>query len=978
MKNLIGSTINHYQILLKIRETGTRVLYRAFDTQHQKYVGVEFVKSIIINPDELYEMIKEQAKKNSCLEHPNIPKLIDSGITKDGVVFFVFDFAPFYILRRLFNLSFTWQQTCKELVTVCQIVAHAHQKGILHGFLTPGCIVLDEENVPYLFDFGFEQIITRYMFEKIPGSWINEWGYAYCSPEQLTGKNIDLRSDVYSVGLILHEWMTGEIVLLDETVLGTLFRRSKYTKRDLRLEINPRPIQIIIEKSISKQPENRYQTMQEVAILLARGALDLPISKKISQNPLLSSQKKYLKYFLPVLFFTLILLAFLSYTLFVPNTQNLIVEQKTIEASSPPTNIVLSQTPFVKQTDVVATAIPSIPTKTPTETPFVTAPSYPLHQGDKLTTSNTITIDNIDRIITLGLWGSGQINHFVMSPNGEIVAAASSVGIFLYDSETFEPIQYIDTRSSINVIEFSPDGRYIASGDVDGLIVLWDQSTGKDINSFSGHKVSLSRLVFSPNGKYIASVSIDNQTIQWEIASGNAQSIQANQITSLAYSSNGNYLITAGDDFKVNLWESEDLTLEKTFTMSGKITKIKSMRNSNTIVTASTDRRITLLDIDEQKINLSLTGVQYGLSDVAISPTGTLIVAGDVNGNIVAWDATGATAWKFVSNQHLEQSNSQILHNHTILFSPDGKIVYSSLKNGIIRVFDANTGEFLDEYGPVAGQTTKFEISSDGKLGIFQQADKTMLIREMATGNTIAKIVGEIKPGGAFSSENNLFAVLGDNSVVKVYNTKDWVEIYSFNGHQNVQTIKFVHNDRHLAVGNTSVIRLWSLSSGQELKVNKNYDLYGCTTLYDPSESPILHITGYSYIVENSKNNRTLCTIKPVNWMRSFQVNEKTSQISIGGNSKLEVINFSESQQTLVMQDVNRINITQTVINPSGTLLAVALDDYTIRVWNVSTQQEVMRLYGHKNTITNLKFSPDGSLLISSSMDGTIRLWGVP
>src|SRR5689334_5338235 len=99
MRNLIGKTIKNYQILLKIRETGSRILYRVFDTKTNQYRGLEVIKVAIVEKAELHSLLNEQASKNAQLLHPNIGVVIDSGVEHD-LIFFVYNFSPFHTLRR--------------------------------------------------------------------------------------------------------------------------------------------------------------------------------------------------------------------------------------------------------------------------------------------------------------------------------------------------------------------------------------------------------------------------------------------------------------------------------------------------------------------------------------------------------------------------------------------------------------------------------------------------------------------------------------------------------------------------------------------------------------------------------------------------------------------------------------------------------------------------------------------------------------
>jgi WD40 repeat protein len=986
MKNLIGSTIKHYHILLKIRETGTRILYRAFDTKQQKHVGLEVVKTGNIKQSELLALLSEQAAKIAQLDHPNIAPVIDSGIA-DGTIFFIFDFSPSNTLRRLFHQSFSWQKSAQDLVTVAQIVAHAHQQGLVHGFLSPTSIILDENNNACLFDFGFEQIIINYTLGHIPGSWINTWGYAYCAPEQIAGEKIDTRSDVYSMGMILHEWMTGEIALLDETVLGTLFRRKSTQSKSLDLKkISPPEIQVLIQKSVALNPQSRYQTMQELGILLARGAIGLDLTKKTAQNPLTISEPRVTNpYQYPmILLVTLFVAAIIIWTQ-VRLPQTFTNQPAFSQADAYTQTPVKTKTPASQS--LPATATKSAPTATPQNTGSsqekITAVSFPILEGTALPSSkNVITAANVNRVITLSQWGIGEINHFSNSPVGNDIAVASSIGVFIYRSEDLRLEKHLDTRSWVSIVEFSPDGKMLASGDRDGLIVLWNTTTGQEIQSYSGHQAGIIGLAFSPDGNRLVSISQDNTLMQWDITA-DSQSLPAllhvNRVKSVAYASDGKFIVTGGDDFKINIWDAQNFSAVKAFTISSKVIQLKNIKNSSYIVSGGSDRRVTLIDLEEKETFAPLSGVQYELSDVSVSPDGNLITAGDIHGGIVTWDRSGKMIWQAPKTEWVEPSKSVLGKSHILMYSLNGKQIFSGLRNGAFRVFDALTGEKIQEYPSLNSHTIRFAISHDSTLGIFQMNDGILKIWDLTNGKVRFQKPGAVIPGHVFSKNDRIFAVAFGQNSVKVFNTLSGAEIHTFNGHQNIQAIEFVHNDTHLAVGNAQTMRLWSISSGQELKAEKNYNINGCTTLYDLNKSAILHVTKFHRIVENAQYNPILCSFKQADWMKAFIVSEATGQIVSGGNSKLEVINLKNlSQGKIEMKGVNRLKIEIVAIHPDGNLLASAMDDYTIRIWDVNTQEELMRLYGHENSISDLHFTPNGRLLISSSLDGTIRLWGVP
>src|SRR5262245_19971376 len=114
MKNLVGTIIDHYQVLRKIRETPTRILYRVYNFRVQTYVALEIVKFPMAEPTELLSLITDQIAKIATLTHPSIANNIDIGIFEDKI-YMVYDFKPVHILQRDFNTKYSWRETAQQL-----------------------------------------------------------------------------------------------------------------------------------------------------------------------------------------------------------------------------------------------------------------------------------------------------------------------------------------------------------------------------------------------------------------------------------------------------------------------------------------------------------------------------------------------------------------------------------------------------------------------------------------------------------------------------------------------------------------------------------------------------------------------------------------------------------------------------------------------------------------------------------------------
>src|SRR5215207_10761846 len=108
MQNLVGRTIEQYQIIMKLRETGTRVLYRAYDSRTRRNLALEVVKLQNIVQTDLLDLLNKQTRANAKLDHPNIAAMLNSGIWED-TIYLVYNFSPLRTWRRMLNVTHTWQ-----------------------------------------------------------------------------------------------------------------------------------------------------------------------------------------------------------------------------------------------------------------------------------------------------------------------------------------------------------------------------------------------------------------------------------------------------------------------------------------------------------------------------------------------------------------------------------------------------------------------------------------------------------------------------------------------------------------------------------------------------------------------------------------------------------------------------------------------------------------------------------------------------
>ena len=988
MNNLIGTTIDHYQILAQIRETPTRVLYKAYNTRSHNYIALEVIKTSGPEPSELLSLINEQMRRNAELTHPNIATIIDTGLF-EGLTYIVYNFCPAHLLRRFFNRTYSWQESSRELVALTHALAYAHEKGIIHGAFHPSSIVLDERRNPILFDFGFEQIITNYILAYSPGAWINRWGYQYRAPEQLKGGLPNAQTEIYALGMMLYEWLNGKIPLLDSTILGTLqMRKTDSVAADKKSTILP-VIQNLIQKCISSDPADRYQSMQEVYIVLARGALDMSITRKMVRKPLEIPQKRFNAMPLIRRFgFSVLMLSIAAAAIFFMSKTGWFPSQtsaSTVTALPSSTNIPVTLTRTAG------------PTSTPTLEGLITeAPppvlSFPVFQQTPISSAveQTISNSNINQIIMLSILGIGDVDGLVASPNGSYIAVASSIGIFIFDAQNLNLEKHIDTRSWITAMDFSPDSEILATGDRYGLIQLWSTSSWEEAQApYSGHTKEILDMAFSPDGTKLASVSFDNTLIQWNVnPTVDPKSLRTALISvanAVAYSADNTRIVTGGNDLLLNIWDASNLTFLQKKDFTAQVVDIAALEGSNSFVIGGNDQRVVMLDISGEPILKSVGQVRYPLTHVAASPDGKLIAAADLNGGVAIWEIDGqrindiASPKSYVVETLADPDSPG--SPHSLVFSADGTRIYSGLRNGVIRSLNSTTGIEVQTNLSFNAHVKKLAVSNNSQLMIVQQDNDTLTVWNLKQGIPLYQLLGEIKEGDPFSQDDTKFAVASISpgpATINIYDATDGSEIHTLRSQRDLYTIQFINDSAQLVAVYEGFVNLWAMSSGQQLETKPVFDGTGCQAITDKDEHNVASITNHHHVVENDLNKPGICTFDPGNWKTA--INESEGFVVYGGGSRLTLSKFRGGEDEN-MRGVNLKNIVSVAISPNGDLVAAAFDDYTIHIWDAETRDELTGfygLYGHNNSITALHFTSDGKLLISTSLDGTVRLWGVP
>ena len=263
MANLTGQSIGRYHILEQLGEGGMATVYKAYDTRLERNVAFKVLRTEQFSPvllEQVLQRFEREAKSLARLSHPNIVNILDYGEHEDSP-FLVMEFLPVGTLKQKLGQAIPWQQAFHILLPIARGLAYAHQHNLIHRDVKPANILMGETNRPILTDFGIAKLLEGAEGHTLTGSGVGIGTPEYMAPEQGLGANvIDARADIYSMGIVLFEMVTGRKPYIADTPMAVVLKQMTDPlprPTDYAPDL-PEGVEHILFKALSKQPEDRY------------------------------------------------------------------------------------------------------------------------------------------------------------------------------------------------------------------------------------------------------------------------------------------------------------------------------------------------------------------------------------------------------------------------------------------------------------------------------------------------------------------------------------------------------------------------------------------------------------------------------------------------------------------------------------------------------------------------------------------------
>lgn len=297
MNSLVGQSLGRYHILEQHGEGGMAVVYKAFDTRLERDVAIKIIRSEAFPPEQLEQVLKRferEAKALARLSHPNIVKVLDYG-EHNGAPYLVLEYLPGGTLKGHMGRALPWQEALHLLLPVARALAYAHQQGIIHRDVKPANILMTQSGEPMLTDFGIAKILQAGDGQTLTGSGVGIGTPDYMAPEQGMGGKIDARVDVYALGVVFYELVTGRKPYIADTPMAVLLKHiTDPLPRPSEFALDlPVFVENVLLKALAKSPEDRYASMEQMAAafekLLTNATLQFP--RAVETPPLIASSE---------------------------------------------------------------------------------------------------------------------------------------------------------------------------------------------------------------------------------------------------------------------------------------------------------------------------------------------------------------------------------------------------------------------------------------------------------------------------------------------------------------------------------------------------------------------------------------------------------------------------------------------------------------------------------------------------------------
>jgi WD40 repeat protein/serine/threonine protein kinase len=980
-----GAVIGRYKLLEKIGEGGMGVVYMAQQEEPvRRRVALKIIK-LGMDTKQVVARFEAERQALALMDHPNIAKVLDGGATDTGRPYFVMELVQGVPITEFCDRNrLPARERIKLFITVCQAIQSAHQKGIIHRDLKPTNILVTLDGGvprPMVIDFGVAKAIQQKLTEKtVFTNYATMIGTpAYMSPEQveMSRLDVDTRSDIYGLGVLLYELLTGttpfpekrlrsasyqemqRIILEEEperpsTRLSTLQgeQRSIVARNrgasELALgRVFADDLDWIVMKCLEKDRARRYETANGLAFDLKRHLNNEPVLAR-PPSTAYRLQKAWRRN--KVTFTAAAVAAGALVVGTGVSSWQAIVASRARNDEKQERQLAESREAEARQNLYAAhmnLALQAVEEKNIGYALSLLDLQRPQPGQADLRGWEWRYLWKVcrsDELLRLGSH-SNSVGYAVFSPKGDVLATCSEdQTVKLWDMTVQRETAVLPHEGVVLAAAFSTDGNRLATACADGNLRLWDVATRRELSRVAVGNIAVAawhqRAAFSPGGEMLALGEETGTVYLWDVVRGTRVSVlEAGRMPMcLAFSPNGK-ILAAGLDEDVRLWDlsrGEQILLLTNHTAW--VGSLAFSFDGKTLAVGCGDGTIALWDFATAREIRTLAVHSTWIPALAFSSDGKMLASASADHSAILWDV--ATGQGTTLHGHLNEV-------HAIAIAPDGRTVATGTKkDGIVRLWSTTpkpqeqTSQTLRQTLRGGGPGGAGPLSPDGTAFLAVYADRTVELWETASLRATTHFPLDIADQTplALSPQGKLIALGEPDGAIRLVETSTGREIANFGPRDaGVKALAFSLDGEKLAVATAEhKFRVWEVATKQVLS-----EMAHRANLMDRPSS-------FTF----SADGAALCA--------SYEDNTA------------EIFDTATGRRLGLLEGAKFV-ICGAVLLPDGRTAATADMSQDVKLWDVKTQKELVTLRGERLSYTAIALSLDGRRLAAGGWP--VRLW---
>jgi len=944
-------TIDRYEIKSELGHGGMATVFRAYDPRFKRDVALKVLDRRLLHDPSFHSRFEREAQVVAKIDHPRIVPIYDYG-EDQGQAYLVMRLMEGGTLKnKIKNGRLSLPEIEQIFTRIGEALDSIHQQGIIHRDLKPDNILFDQYGQPCLADFGIVKMVgsnatlTGTSLVGTPG---------YMSPEQVKGhRGIDGRSDIYSLGVIFFELLTGKRPYRADTAMRTAMKHVLEPVPSIMVVMPDLPLgcETIIQRSMSKEPENRYASVADfVADIANVHHLEAPKPPeeikpaRISEPAVTATATRSWNWKMVLGIMAVFILIIGLGTQLLPaknSTEDDLMATTNAAALSAPTTTppmaisgITDVNPVATTAVIIATA--SSPTATMLPSPTHTPASTPEPEAQRITSQNVSKLTPLSRL----KGQQGTLNWTAVSPDEQFLAIANSLGLDIHQLSDWTIIQSLpDYQNGLHAV-WSPDDQQLAVITSNQDVVILDTASWNETTQLTG--ITAVTLAWSPDSTQLLVGDSKGVISLWPITETGIQQLwddHSEPITQIVWSPNGVRFASASGDDTIQIYRTDDTSRQTIYSHAGGVWSLDWSPDGTQIVTGGADDTIRVWDVETGRTLRTFVGHKQDVTHV-VWFTEDDIMSGDEDGTIRLWSLA-------------TQDENQRLQRHAnvrqLIWMPDhGQFLSVGERDQTIQLWDA----------------------------------VTLQDKQIQTGFMSESVVVEI----SWSPDSKQLAVGGDDGPVRIWSIEDVGVTAVLAGHEDsITSVAWSPNGQLVATGGSSdnTVRVWNVHTG-ELVI----------TLGD-EENTTNFITAVSWSSDSTQLASgdsgdnievwDVVTGESTTGFRSsagfvFDIgwSPDDTQLAIAGeDGRIMLWDFTASYAPQILTEHDK-TVAALAWSNDGTQLASAGGlDGNILIWNAADWDEPPRIIADNSSIHSIAWSPNDEMLTTSQGDKTTRIWQV-